>query len=97
MGHEGMRYSLPSREIIADSVEIMLQAHSLDGLVMISNCDKVTPGMLMAAARVNIPAIMVTGGPMAAGCFHGKKISYSTMPEALGQVVAGKMTEGELH
>ena len=96
MGHEGMRYSLPSREIIADSVEIMLQAHSLDGLVMISNCDKITPGMLMAAARVNIPAIMVTGGPMAAGCLHGKKISYSSMPEALGQVAAGKMTKGEL-
>jgi dihydroxy-acid dehydratase len=96
MGHEGMRYSLPSREIIADSVEIMLQAHSLDGLVMISNCDKITPGMLMAAARVDIPAIMVTGGPMAAGRHHGKKISYSAMPEALGQVAAGKMTEGEL-
>ena len=96
MGHEGMRYSLPSREIIADSVEIMLQAHSLDGLVMISNCDKITPGMLMAAARVDIPAIMVTGGPMAAGRYHGKKISYSNMPEALGQVATGKMTEGEL-
>jgi len=96
MGHEGMRYSLPSREIIADSVEIMLQAHSLDGLVMISNCDKITPGMLMAAARVDIPAIMVTGGPMAAGYHNGKKISYSAMPEALGQVAAGKMTEGEL-
>jgi dihydroxy-acid dehydratase len=96
MGHEGMRYSLPSREIIADSVEIMLQAHSLDGLVMISNCDKITPGMLMAAARVNIPAIMVTGGPMAAGKLRGKKLSYSSMPEALGQVAAGKMTEGEL-
>ena len=96
MGHEGMRYSLPSREIIADSVEIMLQAHSLDALVMISNCDKITPGMLMAAARVDIPAIMVTGGPMAAGCHNGKKISYSAMPEALGQVAAGKMTEGEL-
>ena len=96
MGHEGMRYSLPSREIVADSVEIMLQAHSLDGLVMISNCDKITPGMLMAAARVNIPAIMVTGGPMAAGLHHGKKISYSAMPEALGQVAAGKISEGEL-
>jgi dihydroxy-acid dehydratase len=96
MGHDGMRYSLPSREIIADSVEIMLQAHSLDGLVMISNCDKVTPGMLMAAARVNIPSIMVTGGPMAAGLHRGKKISYSAMPEALGQVAAGKMSEEEL-
>ena len=91
-----MRYSLPSREIIADSVEIMIQAHRLDGLVMISNCDKVTPGMLMAAARINIPAITVTGGPMQAGHFKGKKISYSNVPEALGQVVAGKMTENEL-
>ena len=96
MGHEGMRYSLPSREIIADSVEIMLQAHRLDGLVMICNCDKVTPGMLMAAARVDIPAIMVTGGPMAAGRLNGKKVSYSSVPEALGEVVAGKMTETEL-
>jgi len=96
MGHQGMRYSLPSREIIADSVEIMLQAHSLDGLVMISNCDKITPGMLMAAARVDIPAIMVTGGPMAAGRHHGRKVSYSNMPEALGQVAAGKMSEAEL-
>ncbi len=96
MGHEGMRYSLPSREIIADSVEIMLQAHRLDGLVMVSNCDKVTPGMLMAAARVDIPAIMVTGGPMQAGRLDGKKISYSSVPEALGQVVAGKMSEHEL-
>jgi dihydroxy-acid dehydratase len=96
MGHVGMRYSLPSREIVADSVEIMLQAHSLDGLVMISNCDKITPGMLMAAARVDIPAIMVTGGPMAAGRHRGRKVSYSNMPEALGQVAAGKMTEVEL-
>ena len=96
MGHEGMRYSLPSREIIADSVEIMIQAHRLDGLVMISNCDKVTPGMLMAAARLDIPAIMVTGGPMLAGRLHGRKISYSSVPEGLGQVVAGKMTEKEL-
>jgi dihydroxy-acid dehydratase len=96
MGHQGMRYSLPSREIIADSVEIMIQAHALDGLVMISNCDKITPGMLMAAARINIPSIMVTGGPMAAGRHHGKKVSYSSMPEALGQVTAGKMSEAEL-
>ena len=96
MGHQGMRYSLPSREIIADSVEIMLQAHSLDGLVMISNCDKITPGMLMAAARVDIPSIMVTGGPMLAGHHRGKKVSYSSLPEALGQVAAGKMTETEL-
>jgi dihydroxy-acid dehydratase len=96
MGHEGMRYSLPSREIIADSVEIMLQAHKLDGLVMVSNCDKITPGMLMAAARVDIPAIMVTGGPMAAGHYNGKKISYAAVPEAVGQLVAGKISEPEL-
>ncbi|MCL2134352.1 MAG: dihydroxy-acid dehydratase [Candidatus Bathyarchaeota archaeon] len=96
MGHEGMRYSLPSREIIADSVEIMIQAHRLDGLVMISNCDKVTPGMLMAAARIDIPAIMLTGGPMQAGQYNGKKVSYSNVPEALGQVVAGKMSTTEL-
>jgi dihydroxy-acid dehydratase len=96
MGHQGMRYSLPSREIIADSVEIMLQAHSLDGVVMISNCDKITPGMLMAAARIDIPAIMVTGGPMQAGHHRGRKVSYSTMPEAVGQVAAGKLSEAEL-
>jgi dihydroxy-acid dehydratase len=97
MGHEGMRYSLPSREIIADSVEIMLQAHRFDGVVMVTNCDKVTPGMLMAAARVNIPSIVLTGGPMEAGHFAGKKISYAAVPEALGQVVAGKMTEQDLN
>jgi dihydroxy-acid dehydratase len=96
MGHLGMRYSLPSREIIADSVEIMIRAHSLDGLVMISNCDKITPGMLMAAARLDIPAIMVTGGPMATGRHRGKKVSYSNMPEAVGQVAAGKLSEAEL-
>lgn len=96
MGHEGMRYSLPSREIIADSLEIMIQAHKLDGIVMVTNCDKITPGMLMAAARIDVPAIMVTGGPMQAGQYKGKKISYANMPEALGQVVAGKMAEEEL-
>lgn len=96
MGHIGMRYSLPSREIIADSVEIMLRAHSLDGVVMVTNCDKITPGMLMAAARVDIPAIMVTGGPMQAGRHHGRKVSYSSMPEAVGQVATGKLSEAEL-
>ena len=96
MGHQGMRYSLPSREIIADSVEIMVQAHRFDGFVMVSNCDKITPGMLMAAARIDVPAIMVTGGPMMAGHLDGKKVSYASMPEAMGQVAAGKMTEQEL-
>jgi dihydroxy-acid dehydratase len=96
MGHEGMRYSLPSRELIADSVEIMTQAHRLDGLVLVSNCDKITPGMLMAAARLDIPAISVTGGPMASGTLNGRKIGYSSVPEGLGQVYAGKMKPEEL-
>ena len=91
MGHEGMRYSLPSRELIADSVEVMMQAHRLDGLVTISNCDKVTPGMLMAAARLNLPAISVTGGPMASGILEGKKVGVNNVFEAVGKVFAGKM------
>lgn len=95
MGHEGMRYSLPSRELIADSVEVMMQAHRLDGLVMISNCDKVTPGMLMAAARLDVPAISVTGGPMASGVFEGKKVGVNNVFEAVGKVFAGKMSEQE--
>ncbi len=95
MGHQGMRYSLPSRELIADSLEIMMQAHRLDAMVMLSNCDKITPGMLMAAARLNIPAIMVTGGPMASGTFQGKKIGVNDMFEAVGKVFAGKMTDQE--
>jgi dihydroxy-acid dehydratase len=95
MGHEGMRYSLPSRELIADSVEIMMQAHRLDGMVMISNCDKVTPGMLMAAARLNVPAISVTGGPMASGMLEGQKVGVNNVFEAVGKVFAGKMTPQE--
>ncbi len=95
MGHEGMRYSLPSRELIADSVEVMIQAHRLDGLVMISNCDKVTPGMLMTAARLNVPAISVTGGPMASGIFEGKKVGVNNVFEAVGKVFAGKMDPKE--
>jgi len=96
MGHSGMRYSLPSREIIADSVEVMVQAHRFDGIVMISTCDKITPGMLMAAARLNIPAIMVTGGPMLSGIYKGKKVGTASMFEAIGKVAAGKMDEKEL-
>jgi dihydroxy-acid dehydratase len=95
MGHQGMRYSLPSRELIADSVEIMIQAHRLDGIVLISNCDKVTPGMLIAAARLNVPAIAVTGGAMASGNLKGKKIGVTNVFEAVGKVFAGKMTETE--
>ena len=96
MGHEGMRYSLPSRELIADSVEVMVQAHRFDGMVLISNCDKITPAMLMAAARLNIPAIMVTGGPMLSGVYNGKKVGTASMFEAVGEVAAGKMSEEEL-
>ncbi len=96
MGHEGMRYSLPSRDIVADSVEVMAQAHRLDGVVLISNCDKITPGMLMAAARLDLPAIVVTGGPMASGRLDGKKIGVVSVLEGVGKVFAGKMSEEEL-
>ena len=96
MGHSGMRYSLPSRELIADSVEVMVQAHRFDGIVLVTNCDKITPGMLMAAARLNIPAIMVTGGPMLSGVYKGKKVGTDSMFEAIGKVAAGKMSEEEL-
>jgi dihydroxy-acid dehydratase len=96
MGHEGMKYSLPSREMIADSVELMVQSHRFDGVILISNCDKITPGMLMAAARVNIPAIMVTGGPMPSGVYKGKRVGTASMFEAVGKVAAGKMSEKEL-
>ncbi len=96
MGHEGMRYSLPSREIIADSIEIMIQAHRFDGMVLVTNCDKVTPGMLMAAARLDVPSIVVTGGPMLTGIFKGKTVTYSTVYEALGKIATGEMTEEEL-
>jgi len=96
MGHEGMRYSLPSREIIADSVELMVQAHRFDGMVLVTNCDKITPGMLMAAARLNIPSIVVTGGPMLSGTYKGRKVGTASMFEAVGEVAAGKMGEEEL-
>ena len=96
MGHEGMRYSLPSREVIADSVEIMVQAHRFDGMVLVTNCDKVTPGMLIAAARLNVPSIVVTGGPMLAGCLNGEKASLATISEAVGKFVAGEIGEEEL-
>ncbi len=96
MGHQGMKYSLASREIIADSVEAMVQAHGFDALVFIPNCDKVTPGMLMAAARLDLPSIFISGGPMLAGEFKGQKIDLSKMFEAVGAVKAGRMTEEEL-
>lgn len=97
MGHEGMRYSLPSRDLIADCVEIMAQAHRLDGLVLLTNCDKITPGMIMAAVRLNIPCIVVTAGPMLEG--HCKGVDLSMVRgtfEATGKYKAGKITEEEL-
>ncbi len=96
MNHKGMKYSLPSRELIADSVEIMTQAHAFDALVFITNCDKVVPGMLMAAVRLNIPAIFISGGPMLAGDYKGKKVDLSSVFEGVGKVIKGQMTETEL-
>lgn len=96
MGHEGMKYSLASRELIADSIEIMAMAHAFDGLVLIPNCDKIVPGMLMAALRLNIPAIIVSGGPMLAGRFYGEKVDLITVFEAVGKVSADKMSCEEL-
>jgi len=97
MNHEGMKYSLPSREIVANTVESMAIGHSLDGLVLLPSCDKVVPGMLMAAARINIPSIVVTGGPMAPGKFKGENADLITVYEGVGEVSAGKLTEDELH
>ena len=96
MGHKGMKYSLPSREIIADSAEILLTAHAFDAAVFVGNCDKIVPGMLLGAVRCNIPSIFVSGGPMLAGRKDGKKLSLSSMFEAVGAYTAGKIDEREL-
>lgn len=96
MGHEGMKYSLSSRELIADSIESMAMAYPFDGLVLIPNCDKIIPGMLMAAARLNIPTILVSGGPMLAGEFHGKEVDLATIFESVGKVKVGEMTFDDL-
>ncbi|MCL4502892.1 MAG: dihydroxy-acid dehydratase, partial [Deltaproteobacteria bacterium] len=96
MHHQGMKYSLPSREIIADSIEIMATAHPVDGLVLVANCDKIIPGMLMAALRLNIPAILISGGPMLAGRFKGREVDLITVFEGVGAVKAGKICEDEL-
>lgn len=96
MGHVGMNYSLATREIIADSIEAMSMAHGFDALVLVPNCDKIVPGMLMAAARLNIPTVVVSGGPMLAGVAGGKRVSLSDVFEAVGSVGAGKMSEEEL-
>ncbi|MDR3145346.1 MAG: dihydroxy-acid dehydratase [Treponema sp.] len=99
MGHAGMRYSLPTRELIADSVECMVMAHGFDAVICVPNCDKIVPGMLMAAARLDLPAVFVSGGPMLAGRRKGRDsppITLTTMFEAVGAVGAGRMDEGEL-
>lgn len=96
MGHEGMKFSLASREIIADSIECMTKAHALDGLVLIPNCDKIVPGSLMGALRVNVPTIVISGGPMLAGNLNNKKCSLTTIFEGVGAYEAGKITLKEL-
>ena len=96
MGHVGMKYSLVTRDLIADSTECMATAHQFDALVMVPNCDKNVPGLLMAAARVNVPTVFVSGGPMLAGHVHGKKRSLSSMFEAVGSYAAGTMTEDDV-
>lgn len=96
MGHQGMKYSLVTRELIADSTESMALAHAFDALVMVPNCDKNVPGLLMAAARLNLPAIFVSGGPMLAGRVDGKKVSFSSVSEAVGAYQAGKISKEKL-
>ncbi|MCL5982445.1 MAG: dihydroxy-acid dehydratase [Firmicutes bacterium] len=96
MGHVGMHYSLPSRELIADSVEVMVRAQPLDGLVFLPNCDKIVPGMLMAAARLDLPAVFVSGGPMLAGRYQGRRVDLASVFEGVGKVKAGLLTEAEL-
>ena len=96
MGHNGMKYPLASRELVCDSIEAVANGHAFDGLVLIPNCDKIVPGMLMAAGRLNIPAVVVSGGPMLAGRHKGKDISVSTMFEAAGKVGSGQMSQEEM-
>ena len=95
MGLDGMRYSLPSREIVADGIEAMVEAHVADGWVGVTNCDKITPGMLMACGRVNIPSIMLTGGPMVPGVYKDRKLDVISIFEAVGELTAGKISEND--
>ncbi len=98
MGHTGMHYSLPSRELIADMVESVAEAHAFDGLILLTNCDKITPGMLMAAARLNIPTIVVTAGPMMTGRYRGRRTSFIRNTfEAMGRFRSGEISQGELN
>lgn len=96
MGHKGMKYSLASRELIADSIEIMATAHPFDGLVMVTNCDKIVPGMLMAALRLNVPTVFISGGPMMAGRNRGEVVDLISVFEGVGKVKSGAMTEEDL-
>lgn len=96
MGHDGMRYSLPSRDLIADSVETMIRAHKLDGVVLVTNCDKIVPGMAMAAARVNIPALMISGGPMLAGKINNRGLDLTNLNEIIGQSKVGQISADEI-
>ena len=96
MDHKGMKFSLPSRELIADSIELVANAMPFDGLVFITNCDKITPGMIMAMGRLNIPSVIISGGPMLAGLHNGKKIDLVSVFEAVGKVKIGEMSEEEL-
>jgi dihydroxy-acid dehydratase len=97
MGHYGMHYSLPSRELIADAVETMMNAHQLDALVLLPNCDKIVPGMIMGALRVNVPTVLISGGPMRAGEYKGKKIDLVTVFEGVGKFKKGELSYEELH
>jgi dihydroxy-acid dehydratase len=97
MGHKGMHYSLASRELIADSIESMAEGHAFDGLVLLTNCDKITPGMLMAAARLNIPSIVLTAGPMLAGRYRGARVSYGETYYAVAQLRKGEISEQDLY
>ena len=96
MGHDGMKYPLASRELVADSIEAVANGHAFDGLILIPNCDKIVPGMLMAAARLNIPTVVVSGGPMLPGRYQGKDISVSTVFEAAGRFESGQIDKAEL-
>ncbi|MEA2101956.1 MAG: dihydroxy-acid dehydratase [Thermodesulfobacteriota bacterium] len=97
MNHDGMRYSLPSRELIADMIEIVAMGHAFDAMVFVPNCDKIVPGMLMACLRLNIPSIVISGGPMFAGNLHGRSVDLISVFEGIGELRAGKITEEDLH
>ena len=96
MNHEGMKFSLPSRELIMDSIEIMVRAHALDALVLVTNCDKIIPGMAMAAASLNIPSIVISGGPMLAGNLGGREVDLNSVFDGVGKRVAGSITDEDL-